>query len=302
MFRQRSDVPPEKPRRSASARVAWIVLIGAGIVVLTRASAATIVQVHGDGMAPTILDGDSVVMVRGTWGIERGDIVVYDPTPPPAQPELPEPSRPLPRSTPGATPEGSTIDSERRPRGQLRNTAVVEVEEVEANWDRVAADADRPRSYRVGRVLARPGDRVTFHVPDVPLGLLVDGNPIAQKPGDPIRIELAGSTPTDPARQLRLRSTAWETLGDARYPILLGSTATDWAGIGLPEELGPIEIQAEGFLVLADNRDEGACCDSRALGWIAPEHLRGEVVIRLAGDPEAMPDGDPATRGMQWLP
>jgi hypothetical protein len=145
---------------------------------------------------------------------------------------------------------------------------------------------------------------VTFHVPDVPLGVLVDGSPIIQKPGDPIRLALAGPTVKGrDERQLALRPSAWETLGDARYPILLGSIATDWSGIELAQLTSdPIEVQAEGFLVLADNRDEGACCDSRALGWIAPEHLRGEVVLRLAGDPNAMPEGDPATRGMQWLP
>ena len=309
MFRRSDDdvAPISKPRRSASARVAWVLLIGAGAVVLTRASAATIVQVHGDGMAPTILDGESVVMIRGTWGIEPGDIVVYDPTPPaePPEPEA-EPPRPLPRSTPGKSDQGRTIEPERRARGQLRNTAVVEVDEVEANWEQVQGGKHdrRPRGYRVGRVLACPGDTVTFHVPDVPLGLLVDGSPIAQKPGDRIRIALAGKPrPGEIAgREPRMRETAWETLGDSRYPILAGTMPMDWTGIGLPDDMGPIEIHAEGFLVLADNRDEGACCDSRVLGWIAPQNVRGEVVLRLAGDPGAMPDGDPSARAMQWLP
>ncbi len=270
-------------------------LLGVGAVVFARASLATIVQVHGDGMAPTILDTESVLMVRGTWGIERGDIVVYDPTPSaePTPEPAPEP-RPV-RGTPGPIDEGRTVDPERRPRGELRNTAVVEVDQVEANWERVRASDNRPRGYRVGRVLARPGDTVTFHVPDVALGLLVNGSPVAQKAGDPVELALASEPKTSADGRLRKHSTAWETIGDTRYPILVGTTPTNWAGLGLPDtSMGTIEIQAEGYLVLADNRDEGACCDSRALGWIPAAKVRGEVVLRLTGEI--------GSRGMQWLP
>lgn len=286
MFR-RPDEPAPRPQRSTSARVAWVMLLGIGAVVLTRASLATIVQVHGDGMAPTILDAESVVMVRGTWGIERGDVVVYDPTPPSEPSSEPELEPLPPRTTPGPIDEGRTIDPKRRPRGELRNTAVVEVDEVEANWSRVRdQDEDQPRGYRVGRVLAGPGDTVTFHVPDVALGLLINGSPIEQKADTAIE-----RTPVDDPK---LRPTAWETLGDTRYPILAGTTPPNWAGIGLPDDLGTLEVQAEGYLIMADNRDEGACCDSRVLGWIPAEKIRGEVVLRLTGDVGG--------RGMQWLP
>jgi signal peptidase I len=281
----RHDEPAPRPHRSTSARVAWVMLLGLGAVVFARASLATIVQVHGDGMAPTILDAESVLMVRGTWGIEHGDIVVYDPTPPEPPVVEPEPASPSPRTTPGSSERGRTIDRERKPRGELRNTAVVEVEEVEANWSKVRGeDGERPRGYRVGRVLAGPGDTVTFHVPDVALGLLVNGEAITHKRAEPIAMAEAGE----------LRPTAWETIGKARYPILSGSAATSWPGIGLPDDLGALELQAEGYLILADNRDEGACCDSRVLGWIPAEKVRGEVVLRLAGDG--------SERGMQWLP
>ncbi len=281
MFRH-ADEPPSRPHRSTSARVAWVMLLGLGAVVFTRASLATIVQVHGDGMAPTILDAESVLMIRGTWGIEHGDIVVYDPTPPVEPTVEPERSSPSPRTTPGSTDEGRTIDPERKPRGELRNTAVVEVDEVEDNWSRVRDQGQpRPRGYRVGRVLAGPGDTVTFHVPDVALGLLINGEAITQKPTEAIELG-------EP------RAAAWETLGKARYPILTGTAPTSWPGIGVPDDLGTLELHAQGYLILADNRDEGACCDSRVLGWIPAEKVRGEVVLRLSGDA-----GD---RGMQWLP
>ncbi len=299
MFRRPDDEPPPRPRRSTSARVAWVVLLGVGAVVFARASLATVVQVHGDGMAPTILDAESVLMVRGTWGIERGDIVVYDPTPPAELEPEPEREAASPRSTPGPLERGRSIDPDRKPRSELRNTAVVEVDEVEANWERVRKRADeRPRGYRVGRVLAVPGDTLTFHVDEVALGLLVNGSALAQKQGEPLELMLA-ATPEGP-RALERRATAWETLGDNRYPILAGTTPTSWPGIGLPDDLGPLEIRAEGYLILADNRDEGACCDSRVLGWIPAQKIRGEVVLRLTGEDAGVP-GAPL-RGMQWLP
>lgn len=294
MFRRPADEPPPPPPRSSSARVAWVMLLGLGGLVFARASLATVVEVHGAGMAPTILDRESVLMVRGTWGIERGDVVVYDPTPPRAAEPEPERTSPAPRSSPGPLERGRTSDPERRPRGELRNTAVVEVDEVEANWDRVReADEDRPRGYRVGRVLARPGDAVTFHVPEVALGILVNGEPIAHKPGEPVELPIA-SSPAAKRSEPERRATAWETLGDVRYPILAGRTPARWTGIAAPEGLGSVELIAEGYLVLADNRDEGACCDSRVLGWIPAAKIRGEVVLRLPGE-----SGE---RGLQWLP
>ena len=80
----RPDAPePTKarPDHSWSTRLAWLVLVAGVIVIGVRLSAATVVRIHGHGMAPTLLDGDHVLLVRGTWGLERGDVVVYDPTP-----------------------------------------------------------------------------------------------------------------------------------------------------------------------------------------------------------------------------
>lgn len=323
MFRsRRSDEPPEPDKRSRgllrrreperkswSTRLAAGVLIGGAALVFTRAALATLLQIHGDGMAPTILDGESVIMVRGAWGIEAGDLVVYDPTPPapPTGPEDPQADPEDPQADPLGPREGRTVDPGRLARGELRNTAVVNVDEVESNWKRVR-DRNKagPRNFRVGRVLAAPGDTVVFNAPDAALGLLVNDRPLTQKPGDPIRLVLAGKpAPGEDESQVeepRLRALAWETLGDARYPVLMASEPPTWPGMALPEDLGPVEVQAEGYLILADNRDEGACCDSRVLGWIPPDRLRGELVLRLAGDPGAAPDSDPRSRGLQWLP
>lgn len=306
--RARSKLGPKPRERSVSARVAYFVLVGGGVLVLTRASLATLIQVHGDGMAPTILDGESVVLVRGAWGIESGDIVVYDPTPPePACEDELEPHASRPDPSPGLRDGGAPVSDERDAQGELHDVSVVDVDDVEDNWARVRErKLARPRNFRVGRVLAVPGDTVTFHVPDVALGLVINGTPLQQKPDDPIRLALADKPAPGEDRSTahtpKLRPFAWETLGDARYPILLSSGAPTWHGMALPEDLGPIEFVAEGYLILADNRDEGACCDSRALGWIPPDKLRGEVVLRLAGDPQAAPDSDPRARGLARLP
>jgi signal peptidase I len=318
MFRREANQPDDRgkgrrppPReRSTSTKVAYCVLVGGGVLLLTRAMLATVIQVHGDGMAPTILDGESVVMIRGTWGIESGDLVVYDPTPPPEEAcddEAPDAAR-RPSPAPGPSEGGAAVDEQRTPRGELQDAAVVDVDDVENNWQRVR-DRDnraRPRNFRIGRVLARPGDTVTFHVPDVALGLVINGSPLQQKLDDPIRLVLAGrGAPGEEREDIdtpRLRTIAWETLGDTRYPILPGTAGSSWPAIPLPDDLGPIEIRAEGYLILADNRDEGACCDSRAIGWVAAEKVRGEVVLRLAGDPGAAPDSDPRSRGLARLP
>ncbi len=58
---------------------------------------------------------------------------------------------------------------------------------------------------------------------------------------------------------------------------------------------------APGYLVLADNRDDGRCCDSRALGWIDMASIRGEVVVRLGGG-DARPGAQPGTGSFQWKP
>lgn len=302
--------------RPLSARVALAVLMGGAGLVAVRALVATLIQIHGDGMAPTILDGESVVMTRGAWGIEAGDIVVYDPAPPALPPEESEPGPEAfepPRPGHNDAPEGSreggaVVDRRRAPRGELRNTAVVDVDEVESNWERVQGrhEKTRARNFRVGRVLAVPGDTVTFHAPDAALGLIVNGRALGQKLDDPIRLVLAGRpAPGEDSVDVtkpRMRALAWETLGDSRYPVLVSTDTPEWSGMALPRDLGPIEIEADGYLILADNRDEGACCDSRELGWIAPEQLRGEIVLRLAGDPSASPDSDPRSRGLAWLP
>jgi hypothetical protein len=94
-------------------------------------------------------------------------------------------------------------------------------------------------------------------------------------------------------------------LGDPDPAMKLGAAA--WAGMDLPADDTPIEIIAPGYLVLADHRDEGACCDSRVLGFLPPAALRGEVVARIAGDARKAPnpsahEGGPAPRrGPAWL-
>jgi hypothetical protein len=152
------------------------------------------------------------------------------------------------------------------------------------------------RSYRVGRVLARPGDRVVVTRRATGAELTVDGATILRKAAAPLRIVLR-----DAGRDAAERTVAYETNGERRYLVLdRGSVALDLRALGL--ERGETEMVAPGYLVLADNRDEGACCDSRALGWIDAARIRGEIAARLAGDPAATPDLDPAARGFLWKP
>ncbi len=268
------ESPPPSADKSLATRIAWTVLLGGAALVVLRCSLATVVEIHGDGMAPNLLSGDHVLFVRGTWGIRRGDLVVYDPVapaPPPA-PERP-PELPGERSQPGKRPHSPG------PRDRLRNAAVVDPAELgmEGDWKAVQArsgvdQGGPPRTLRVARVLAVPGDLVTFGDPRGALGLAVGGAPLAQKPAESVRL--------GPAK----RASAFENLGDLRYQVLASSAAADlWPGVGVPAEGGPYEIPAEGYLLVADNRDEGACCDSRAIGWVSPEQIRGEIVLRLGG-------------------
>ena len=310
MFRRPPPDQAPPPDRNWTTRLAWLVIVGGIALVGVRASVATVVRVHGDGMAPTIVDGENVLLVRGRWGLQRGDVVIYDPTPPPPPAEELAPEY----SPYGAPDEDSAqLDHARPERGELRNTAVVDVEELEGNWRKVqrrsgAEEDPAPvsRTFRVGRVLAVPGDTVTFNVPDAAMGLQVNGVPLKRKDTEPMQIVLRGQPQPgeDPAEveTPQIRATAYEWTDDVRYTVLLELGEPRWEGMNLPSDVGPVEVEATGYLVLADNRQEGACCDSRALGFVDPGHVRGEVVARLAGDPEATPDLDPRSRGLAWLP
>jgi hypothetical protein len=145
------------------------------------------------------------------------------------------------------------------------------------------------------------------------MGIAVNGVPLRHKSSFARRMVLpAPPTPGERARDLdvaSVRATAYESLGERRYPILVSSEREELAGIealvapsaGSVSET-PTSIIAPGYLVFSDNRPEGACCDSRAVGWIDPDAVEGEVVARLSGATDKAPDADPAARGPRWLP
>ncbi len=294
---------PARPRdHSWSTRLAWTVLVGGAALVVARLCCATVVRVHGDGMAPTLVDGDHVLLVRGTWSIDRGDVIVYR-----AQAPLPAGDQPVPareRDMPRTrNRDGREFPDARRPPDRsLRNTAVVDPEEfgreLEDNWRDIQARAEGALagpSYRVGRVLAAPGDPIRIDRDEGGFVVRIAGQTIDHKPGGELRVRLREAGTHEPVA----RRVAWESSGERRYAVL------ERPGGSLPGgELVPIgtEVEAPGYLVLADNRDDGACCDSRAVGFVPESAVRGEVVIRLAGDPSALPDLDPAARGFQWKP
>ena len=317
MLRRRPDPDadaPSPPRtgRSWSTRLAWLTLVGGVVVVATRVGVATVVQIHGDGMAPTLLDGDHVMLVRGHRMVERGDVVVYAPGA--ARSSIPSPSQMAEADHPQAdNADGSEQpDLRQDPARHLRNTAVIDPEELEDNWERVQARSDglaaaaEPPTLRVGRVLAVPGDRVAFHVPGVPLGLAIEGTALVRKSAEPLRLALReAEDPQGPTGPPRIRATAYENNGERRYRVLVPvDEPTDpWPGLDLPPpQGGPVELEAPGFLVVADNREDGACCDSRAVGWIPADAVRGRVLVRLTGSSNAAPDLAPQARGLQWKP
>lgn len=305
------DEPPARRGRSWSTRLAWLTLVGGVALVATRVGVATVVQIHGDGMAPTLFDGDHVMLVRGSASVERGDVVVYAPGVPqplpPSEPELAEADHPRADNDNGA----EQPDVRQDPNRDLRNTAVIDPDELEDNWERVQARSGGLVTYeaptlRVGRVLAVPGDRVAFNVPGAALGVAVDGAPLLQKAGEPLRLALRDAEdPEGPVGAPRLRATAYENTDERRYQVLATAREPEdpWPGLGLPPpEAGPVELVAPGYLVVADNRDDGACCDSRAVGWVPAEAIRGRVLARLTSNPSAAPDLDPHARGLQWKP
>lgn len=297
-----ADLPPND--RSWPTRLAWLVLVGGGACLVLRCGVATVVEIHGDGMAPTLLSGDHVVLVRGAWGLARGDLVVYDPRPPPEPP--PPPAK---RPEPPGTREGRGLPRHDGPRQPLRNTAVVDADDLDLGdeWQAVqrrsgVTDA-APPSLRVGRILAVPGDRVTFGDPDGNLGLAVNGAPLTQAASTPLRLSVRGVGADAPAPS-RPRATATEAVGERRWRVLTTGAGEPlrWPGMRLPADMGPIEVEADGYLVVADNRDEGACCDSRALGFVHAANIRGEIVLRLGGRNMAHPDIAPADHGLLWKP
>lgn len=277
-------------------------LIGGVAFVGARATVATVVEVHGDGMAPTIFDGERVLLTRGGWDLEPGDIVIYDP----ARTLAPIPLEPPPEGSPEGVVETDPnyVDPHLAPQGELRNTAVVDMSQVERRWEKIQSRArktERSGELRVGRVIAVPGDRVTFNVEGAAHGVAVNDQPLQQKPGDPMRLLLAD----DPSADLepKLRAMAYEWIGSLRYAVLVPVGVDEgWPGMELPGDLGPVEVEASGYLILADNREEGACCDSRALGFVDGSAIKGEVKARVSGDTHSAPDADPDTRGPRWLP
>ncbi len=317
MSRRRHDpeLDPPAPRRAGgrgiSTRLAWLTLVGGVGLLAARVGVATVVQVHGDGMAPTLLDGDHVMLVRGSWSVDRGDVVVYVPeagTPSlPSEPPLLEADDPAADNDNGA----ELPDVRDDPSRDLRNTAVIDPEELEDNWHKVQDRSDGLVTYeaptlRVGRVLAVPGERVAFHVPGAPLGLAIEGQPLVLKPGEPLRLSLRDADDPDaPAGPARIRATAWESTEQRRYRVLVPASppADTWPGLALPPaDAGPVELTAPAYLVVADNREDGACCDSRAVGWIPADAIRGKVLVRLTGSAAAAPDLDASARGLQWKP
>lgn len=302
---------PRRSDRSLSTRLAWLVLLlGAGLLAL-RASLATVIEIHGDGMAPTLLDGDHVVLVRGSWGLQAGDIVIYRPNPA-ADPEIINVAN-EPSLEGTDDPKARIADPRRRSAEPLRNTAVIDVDDLhlDEEWAKVQRRSgldhtpESSEALRVGRILALPGDLITFD--SSRSSLTINGVEIEHKASGVIELMVRGQpdpseAPAEVARA-RPRGSAFEMVGGHRFRVLqTPGLIARWPGMALPDDPGPIELIADGYLILADNRDDGACCDSRALGFVPGEQVQGEILLRLGGSEHIPDDIDPRSRGFLWRP
>ena len=298
----RNSVPP--------TRIVWPTIgLSIAALVMLRLFVVTILVIEGNAMAPSLRNGDQVILLRGTWGLSAGDVVAFDVTKTrPSQPDSPKP-RSLPPPTndpktpaPEERPKNGTQNdpssdvfrqSAESPRRELRDTHLwIDATEVEDRWERLsnqAAQSGVPDSVLgsaatgtgaigIGRIIALPGQRVTFRDSKCPLGL-----------AGPESHCLIRQHQTKDGRTLEHR-------GAVQYAVLHSndSEMDDWAAMTLPDDTLPVEIIAPGYLILSDDRSSHSAFDSRAIGWIDPEHIRGELVFRVNHDPQARGHQRPA--------
>lgn len=122
----------------------------------------------------------------------------------------------------------------------------------------------RDDQFRARRVVALPGETVTYDGFDV----IVDGNRARYE--ERYKIEVGGRA----ARVMR------ESLGGESYNVV------DIAGRRMT---GKDEVKVEaGYYVLSDNREVGVAGDSRQLGEIRRDEIRG--VVRWILDPGERPE------------
>lgn len=122
----------------------------------------------------------------------------------------------------------------------------------------------RDGQFRARRVIALPGETVTYDGFDV----VVDGNRATYE--ERYKIEVGGRA----ARVLR------ESLGGESYNVV------DIAGRRMTGK-DKIEVES-GYYVLSDNREVGVAGDSRQLGEIKRDEIRG--VVRWILDPGERPE------------
>ena len=103
-----------------------------------------------------------------------------------------------------------------------------------------------PSSFRVGRILARPGDTVTFRS-DGRTGLAINGAPIEHKAAGMIDLVVRGRPdPSESSAALdspRSRGSAYEMVGGRRFRVLATPGVGErWPAMRLPSDPGPVEI------------------------------------------------------------
>jgi signal peptidase I len=239
-----------------------LAVVGVLGLVVVRVFVATIVEVEGHAMSPNLENEDRIFVRRGAWMIAPGDAVVFRPPP-----DLLTRSgfAPPPASVPpqGQPPLAMSVTS-----GQPLPSAWLDRSALAARWSHLQGESEDPKGHWwMGRVLARPGDVVVFGDPAAKGGIIVNGA-ILHDVADP-----QADNPKLPSRKI--------VLGD-RVVSVQGSTLRfDIARLVPAGTKLPVAIEAPGFLVLADDRDRGQCCDSRKLGWVDASAVKGAVLGRL---------------------
>lgn len=253
----------EAPTLSWRTRLGRWGLSGFLLLAGVRVFCATVVQVEGQAMAPNLGDADRIVVARGDWLIAPGDAVVYHPPPSfwqngegQAPPNGRAPLQQAPLAVSLST--GKTLPS-----------AWLDAEVLATRWQSLNNDSRAVDSAQwwIGRVLARPGDVVVFGDPAAKQGIIVNGV-VIHDVADP-----QAGTPTKPTRKV--------VMGERVVAVQGSALRLDLARLLPPNTTLPVAVSAPGYLLLADDRDRGACCDSRRLGWIARSAVEGSVVARV---------------------
>lgn len=301
MRRIRYDEEEALQQRASSRRAIFVLLGGAALLLLAlRVFVGTLVPIQGDGMAPTLRSGDYALLLRGHWGLERADLVVFErgaslsPSPA-AAPEEPQPSRISPSDIPKQDRQTLWIpqrEVQRRFDDLVADTMVAKDRALGAQAS-LAADSSQAqpqgKELSIGRIMARPGDRLRLGQRGCPWGLAeISGACLLQRKQDAAGHGLEQLGPhlyrlSDPRDEAAIPPDTLDATSPASrpdpLPVVLGAQEPPNSRdreAPRPPQRGL--VTAEHYLL----RIQEFASDSRAqLQWVRPAAIRGELVYRI---------------------